>query len=174
MSQGPAPATIVWIDSREAWIVRWPGGIESAEHLESDVPPHRRTTGTGQHDPGRSRFGGSTPQPPVEGRRLEHLARFVDQVAERLPATDDVLILGPGTVREQLWRELNAADERAHRARRLSMRPSPPLTVPQLVAELRAEVGDAPRRKPITRRRRVERRPARNEAAELTHIEEEL
>ena len=174
MTHGPVSATIVWIDSREAWIVHWPGGSESAEHFESDVPPHRRPSGTGQHDPGRSRAGGSTPQPPVEGRRLEHLARFVDQIAQRIPPADDVLILGPGTVREHLWRELNAADEHAHRARHVAMRPSPPLTLPQLVAELRADVGDAPPRKPITRRRRVERRPARNETAELTHIEEEL
>jgi hypothetical protein len=145
-------ATLVWIDSREAFVVHWPEGARSVEHLESDVPKHHKSTGMGQHDPGRSRYGRVLPQPPVEGRRLEHLARFVDEVARRVPADEDVVVLGPGTVREQLWRELSAADKRAHRARRLATRPSPPLTVPQLVATLRSEVGAEPKRKKIARR----------------------
>jgi hypothetical protein len=165
-------ATLVWIDSREAFVVRWPGGRSSVEHLVSDVPPHHRTTGTGQHDPARSRNGRTAPQPPVEGRRLEHLARFVDQVAKQIPAEHEVLILGPGTVREQLHRELSQADERAHRQRPIATRASAPLTVPQLVALLRAEVGDAPRRKPIKRRSPVIRRPPDGAKGDVPHIED--
>jgi len=164
-------STLVWIDSREAYLVRWPGGADSVEHLLSDVPPHHRATGTGQHDPGRSPYGGGVPQPEVEGRRLEHLSHFISQAAARVPTDDSVLILGPGTVREQLYRDLAEADERAHRPRTLATRPSGPLTVRQMVATLRTEAGDAPKRKPIKRRAPASRRPSRQ--AEPV-IEEEL
>ena len=130
-------ATLVWIDSREAHVVRWRNGAATTQRFESDVPVHRRAT------------GGAIPNEAVEGRRLEHLARFLTQVAGQIAHEDDVVVLGPGTVREHFERELTTADRKAHRARKVSGRPARHMTVPQLVAALRAEIGDPPRRKRV-------------------------
>ena len=143
--------TLAWIDSREAFVVRWQAGEAQVSHLESDVPAHRTQSGF-------------TPQDEVESHRLEHLARFVAQVAGHLPVADDLLLIGPSTVREHLAREIAQRDAQAHRTRRVACRASQPLTVPQLVALLRHEIGDEPARKPIRRRLRVARQPSRQEA----------
>lgn len=141
--------TLVWIDSREAFIVRWSDGQEKVERLESDVPVHRRIT------------GGGLPQQSVEGQRLEHLARFVDSVAETLPADEDLLIIGSGPVREHLLNRVEESDALHHARRKVACRAARRMTVPQLVALLRHEVGDEPPRKKVTRRRTVARRPSR-------------
>lgn len=155
--------TLAWIDSRQAYVVRWHDGEALVSHLESDVPAHRAESGF-------------TPQDEVEGRRLEHLARFVAQVAARLPADDDLLLIGPGTVREHLANEIGHRDAQAHRTRRVACRAARPLTVPQLVALLRHEIGDEPPRKPIRRRLRVARLPTRQQtraqAANETDLED--
>ena len=160
--------TLAWIDSREAFVVRWLDGEAKVEHLESDVPAHHRTTGHVRHDAGQGKGGGG-PQAPVEAHRLEHLARFVAQVCGRLPAEDDLLLIGPGTVREHLANEVADQDHQHHRTRRVACRAATPLTVPQLVALLRHEIGDEPPRKPIRRSRRVVKQPSRQEAR--AHIE---
>lgn len=161
--------TLAWIDSREAFVVRWLDGEAKVEHMESDVPTHHRATGHVRHDGSRGTGGGGVPQTPVEPHRLEHLAHFVAQVTARLPADDDLLLVGPGTVRDHLANEVADEDARHHRTRRVACRPAKPLTVPQLVALLRHEIGDEPPRKPIRRRLRVVKQPSRAEAR--THIE---
>jgi hypothetical protein len=152
--------TLVWIDSREAFVVRWSDGHSKVEHLVSDVPVHLSETGF-------------TPQDAVEGRRLEHLTRFVAHVAQRIPAADDLLLIGPGTVREHLANQLAALDVRQRRTRKVTCRAAKPLTVPQLVALLRGEVGEEPPRKPIRRRRRAIRTSSRQEAREHIAISAE-
>jgi hypothetical protein len=143
--------TLAWIDSRQAHIVHWRNGQAQVAHLESDVPAHRTETGF-------------TPQDAIEGHRLEHLARFVKQVAAQLPPGDDLLLIGPGTVREHLANEVAEQDAQHHNKRRVACRAAGPLTVPQLVATLRHEIGDEPPRKPIRRRLRVTRQPSRQHA----------
>lgn len=96
------PSTLVWIDAREAVIVRWQHDRPRLERVESEVPAHHRATGHVRHDPGVRHGGGGPPQTAGEPHRLEHLDRFVEQIANRLPPGDDLLILGPGTVRERL------------------------------------------------------------------------
>jgi len=158
-------ATLVWIDSREAIIVRWLGDHEKVERLESDVPVHRRTSGTGD-----------ARQVDIEGPRLEHLARFVDSVAHMLPAEDDLLIVGSGPVREHLLNKVEEADALHKATRKVACRAARRMTVPQLVALLRHEIGVEPPRKKVTRRRTVARRPSRlqeeREFAELLAEEE--
>jgi hypothetical protein len=143
--------TLAWIDSRQAYVVRWREGEARVAHLESDVPAHRTETGF-------------TPQDAIEGHRLEHLARFVAQVAAQLPAADDLLLIGPGTVREHLANEVAQKDAQHHHQRRVACRAAGPLTVPQLIATLRHEIGDEPPRKPVRRRLRVTRQPSRQQA----------
>jgi hypothetical protein len=126
--------TLVWIDSRQALIVRWQDGRGLVERLASDVPAHRHSTGE------------MGPDPSLETQRLDHLARFLAQVAQRLPADDDVLLLGPGTVRSHLEKHLHAADHGRERPRTVVSEPATPMTERQLIARLRREIGAPPRR----------------------------
>jgi hypothetical protein len=140
------PITILWIDAREAVIVRRQGAEVSVERIDSDVPPHHRATGHVRHD-ASVRPGGGVPRAAGETHRLEHLGQFIDAVLGRLPDEDDLLILGPGTVRDRLERELGERDRRHGRHRVVTCQASPPRTDRQLVARLRHLTGtDAPRR----------------------------
>lgn len=141
-----APITLVWIDAREAIIVRGLDGAVRLERIESDVPAHHRATGHVRHDPGVRHGGGGPPQTAGEPRRLEHLARFLDAVAARLPGDEDLLLLGPGIVREHLARQITETDERHRVARNIVCEAAPPMTRRQLVARFRRAMGEEPRR----------------------------
>jgi hypothetical protein len=141
----PRAVTLVWIDAREARVVP-PGGHGGIERLESEVPAHHRSTGHVRHDPLVRHGGGGRPQTAGEPHRLEHLARFLDQVIGRLSPTDDLVIVGPGTVRLHLARRLRTADHRHGIARRIETEPAHPMTDPQLLAWSRALAGGPLRR----------------------------
>ncbi len=143
----PRAVTLVWIDAQEAAIARWSGGRASLERMGSDVPAHHRSTGHLRCDPGVRHGGGRTPQAAAERHRREHLARFIDRVVERLPADEDLVILGPGLVRERLETEVRTADERQLRRREVECRAAPRMTGPQLIARLRHLAGADPRRR---------------------------
>lgn len=151
-----APTTLVWIDAREAVIVRWQDDEVDVERLESGVPAHHRSTGHVRHDPTVRHGGGGPAQIADEPRRLEHLARFIERVAARLPAADAVLILGPGTVRERLERHVREADDQHGRTRRITGTASAHQTLAQLVARLRHAVGDDPPRRRVGPYRRTD------------------
>ena len=139
------PSTLVWIDSREAVIARLHDGDVRIGRMESDVPAHHRATGHVRHDPTIS-HGGSGPHAAGEQHRLEHLKRFVDQVAGRLPSGDDLLIVGPGSVHERLARYVADSDAQQRRHRRIDCEGSGPITDRQLVAHLRTFAGEEMRR----------------------------
>ncbi len=143
------PWTVVWIDSKEATIARWVDGRPRILRLQSDVPAHHRATGHVRHDPTNRHGGGGPPQTAGEPHRLEHLARFLDHVASRLPDQDDLAILGPGTVREHLETLVTDADAQHRRSRIVICEASKPLTDGQLVAKLRALVGLKPARRTV-------------------------
>ena len=143
------PSTLVWIDAREAVIVRWRDDRARLERVDSDVPAHHRATGHVRHDPGVRHGGGGPPQTAGEPHRLEHLDRFVEQIANRLPPGDDLLILGPGTVHERLERLVRETDERHERSRGVSCEASSQLTDRQLIARLRHFAGADPRRRTV-------------------------
>jgi hypothetical protein len=146
---GREPRTLVWIDAREATIVRWLDGETTVERLESEVPAHRKSTGHVGHEPSVRHGGGGSPQTAGETHRLEHLARFVDEVAGKLAPADGLTIIGPGTVRDHLERVVRDADEHHHRVRFLASEASPRLTERQLVARVKAIAGDVPRRRTV-------------------------
>ena len=142
-----APAVLVWIDAREAVITRLVDEVASVERLASDVPAHRRSTGHIRHEPG-TRHGGGREATAGEPRRLEHLDAFCKRVAERIPATTDVVVMGPGTVRHHLERRLRAAGG-ALATRRIAGLPAGRMTDRQLIAWLRRYVEDEPRRSTV-------------------------
>jgi hypothetical protein len=139
------PRTLVWIDSREAVIVRWHDGDVRLERMESEVPAHHKATGHVRHDP-TFRHGGGGPQTAGEPHRLEHLKRFIDQVANRLTPGDSLLILGPGVVHERLARHVAGSDAHRRRHREIACEASRPITDRQLVARLRMFAGVEARR----------------------------
>jgi hypothetical protein len=190
---GESSLTLVWIDAREAHLVSWIAGEAIMERLESDVPSHRKSTGHVGHDPSIRHGGGGRQQTAGETHRQEHLDRFVGQVVDRLAGADSVAIIGPGTVRERLERELRAADARQHRTREVATAPAGRLTERQLVARIRILVGDGPRRRtagayrwtgettatkasgaPIAEPARVARKPESPGKARLTDVLAEL
>ena len=144
-----AARTLVWIDAREAVIVRWHDDQAQVERVDSEVPAHHRATGHVRHDPGVRHGGGGPAQTAGEPHRLEHLARFVEQIAHRLPPDEDLLILGPGTVREHLERSVRDSDEHSERSRVVTCEASPRRTDRQLVARLRQFMGVEPRRRTV-------------------------
>jgi hypothetical protein len=146
--------TLVWIDSREAQVVRDHAGEPSIERVMSDVPPHHRSTGHVRFD-ASSRHGGAA-LTSGEPRRLEHMSQFVRRVARRLPLQSDVLVIGPGTVRDRLSSQLRGQDKRSGVRRDISCEPAARLTRRQLVARYRRSMGAELRRRtpPVRRRRR--------------------
>ena len=144
-----AGVTLVWIDAREAIVVRRIDGASRFDHIQSDVPAHHRSTGHVRHAPGVRHGGGGPPQTAGEPHRLEHLARFVDAVAARLPRDEDLLVIGPGTVHEHLARQLAEEDARHHVSRDIRSEAAPPLSRRQLAARLRRSAGDEPRRRTV-------------------------
>jgi hypothetical protein len=140
---------LVWIDAREALIIRLHRDRARIERVESEVPAHHRATGHVRHDPAVRHGGGGSPQSAGEPHRIEHLNRFVDDIANRLVGDDDLLILGPGTVHERLARQLSERDRRHGRIRDIACEASPPLTDRQLIARLRRFAGAEPRRRSV-------------------------
>lgn len=142
-------ATLVWIDAEQALIVPLRGGEARLERVESEVPPHHRATGHVRHDPAVRHGGGGSPQSAGEPHRIEHLKRFVGDVANRLSPRDDLLILGPGTVHERLAEELSESDAHAGRHRNIASKASGALTDRQLIARVRRFAGAEPRRRTV-------------------------
>jgi hypothetical protein len=147
---GPVAAarvTLVWIDSHQAIVARAGHGSPRLERIESEIPAHHRATGHVRHDPGIRHGGGGAPQTAGEPHRLEHRERFLDRVALRLPVEDDLVLIGPGTMREHLERRIRETDERQRHTRRVTTESSTRLTDRQLIARLQRLVGAEPRRR---------------------------
>lgn len=152
----PTPsAALVWIDARDATVVRWHGPGAAVQRLLSEVPAHHHATGNVRQAAPGCPGGGAQPRAAGEQHRVEHLTRFIAEVVERIPPDDDVLILGAGTVREQLTRRLVESDRHHGRSRSVRGEASGRLTERQLVARVRILAGVEPRRRDTSHRRRV-------------------
>jgi hypothetical protein len=160
------PSTLVWIDAREAIIVHWEDAKARLERVDSEVPAHHRATGHVRHDPTARQEGGGPPKAAGEPHRLEHLGQFVDEVASRLGADDDLIILGPGTVHERLERLIRERDEHHGRHRQITCEASPPRTDRQLIARLRHVTGVDARRRTVGAYRWSEPPPQRQSGQE--------
>jgi hypothetical protein len=138
--------TLVWIDSEEAIIVRW-ADRATVERVRSEVPGRHRSDGSGPVDPALRHDGGAADA--LERARREDLRRFVDEVACRVPDTDDVTVVGPGILRGRLERALRADDRHHNRHRLVHSAAAERLTEQELVAHVRALAGDAAPRVPV-------------------------
>ena len=137
--------TLVWIDSEEAIIVRW-ADRATLERIRSDVPGRHRSTGPIRLDPSTRHGGGAGPDAAERARRAR-LSAFIHDVAGHLPPDGDVLVVGPGMVRERLERDIRADDRRLGRHRHVHAAPAERLTEEELVARVRELAGEAPKRR---------------------------
>ncbi len=144
----PRRSTLVWLDVESATVARWIDGPRLVR-LDSQVPMHHKSTGHVRHDPLCRHGGGGSPQKAGDPHRIEHLREFVKAVAAQIPTDEDVEILGPGTVREQLAAYLQGEDRRHGHVRAVRTEPAEALTTRQLVARLRVLVGANPPRRTV-------------------------
>ncbi|MFO1539264.1 MAG: hypothetical protein ACKOTZ_02290 [Chloroflexota bacterium] len=146
----PDPATIVWIDSREAIVARLDGDAPAVVRMESAIPAHRTSTGHVAHTPTLRHGGGGSPQDAGELHRQEHIERFLATVTAALPDGERLLILGPGTIRERLEARVRADDRRRRRTRAVTSEAASRTTERRIVERLRAENGALPPRREAT------------------------
>lgn len=139
---------LVWIDAREAVIVRSRGKSGWIERVESEVHRHHRSTGHVWHDPA-FHGGGGWVRDAGEPHRLEHMRTFLRRVARRLPLAEDVAVIGPGVVHDRLAAELRDDDAEHLRTRIVATAPAPRMTARQLVAYRRRLAGEEPRRRTV-------------------------
>lgn len=143
-----ASHALVWIDAREAVIVRIQGDRVRREHVQSEVPAHHRSGGHVRHDPS-VRHGGASPRSAGESHRIEHLNRFVADIADRLAPDDRLLVVGPGTVHERLACHIAENDVQHRRVRAITSEAATPMTDRQLVARLRRHAGVVARQRSV-------------------------
>ena len=142
---GRGTTTLVWIDSEEAIIVRWEDRA-TVERVRSEVPARHRSTGHVRVDPRTRHGGGGATADTMDRERREQLRAFLAEVAAHVPEADDVVVVGPGTVRERLERTLRQDDRARHRDRRVRSAASERVSERELVAHVRELAGDpAPR-----------------------------
>jgi hypothetical protein len=140
------PLSLVWIDSREAVIVRAEAAMPVLTRLASDVPGRHRSTGHRRVKV----FAGHGARGPEAGHpddeRLEHRRAFLAEVAHELPLPDRVVVLGPGPVRDHLAGQLHDDPARLAAGGTVEVQPSAPQTDRQLLARFRELAGQrAPR-----------------------------
>lgn len=141
----PRPVVLVWIDAEAATLVRW-DGEPHVERIESDVPARHVSTGHVRHDPSVRHGGGGAVQDRIDRERLDHIRRYLDAVAAAIGPEEDVEILGPAGLRGELAMALAEGDARRALPRIVGTDAAGPMTERQLVARLRARIGDFPRR----------------------------
>jgi hypothetical protein len=142
-----APSLIlVWVDSRGATIVRGGTSGPVLEHVESDVPAHRRATGNVRVDPAIRHGGGGDVTNQVERHRLEHRRAFLADVASRIAPGDDVVVLGPGPVRSHLASLLSEEPRRVAAGAAVVEAPAGRRSARQLVARYLELAGSPPAR----------------------------
>ena len=139
---------LVWIDSDGARILRWRRRVVT-EKIESDVPPHVRSTAHVRHDPADRHGGSGRGQDDAERRRNEHLRSFLKTVAGRLADDAYVEILGTGTVGERLGRLLRTRTARQPSRPNVVVVHSNWLTTRELATRLRQRLGLRPRRRTV-------------------------
>jgi len=136
---------IVWLDAREARIVRWADGPR-IERIEARIPVRHRSTGHVRYDP-TDRHGGSGPRSAQDGHRQEHLRAYLDGLVELLREADALELIGPGQLHDRLATRIRERDRRLGVERPVASMPAGPLTDAQLIERLRFRLDlAAPRR----------------------------
>ncbi len=140
------PRALIWVDTREAIVVRWEDEQARIVRVTSEVPDQHKSMGHVRHDPA-VRHGGGRSQAAETTRRDAYLHRFLKDVLRHVPVATDLTILGPGSIHDHLAKLIRAADHEHRDPREVVGRRSSRLTDRQLIAFLRELDDDAaPRR----------------------------
>jgi hypothetical protein len=116
------PLAIIWADLGRAAVAHLAEGDPQVDRMELDPPVARA--------------------PVDDTRRLERIVRFLHTVEAEIVASDDLIVLGPDPVHEQLADRLRERDGRYAIRRTITGQPAARLSDRQLVARLR-RAGDA-------------------------------
>lgn len=121
----------IWIDRREAHVVRISNGQSTCVSVTSGVESQERRAG--------DRTGGTFEplQVPADDTRNRkesaELQRFYDEVIQHLKDANSIYICGPGEVRTQLRNRI--AENRSFKGN-VHVEPADKLTEPQLIAKV--------------------------------------
>jgi hypothetical protein len=135
LEPGRRDLALVWIDGREASIVRSQPVGPSIERVFARRPGRAHPTGRLRHD-AAARHGEEW-KSAAERRREGQLGAFLGEVERRLDPSADVLVIGPGPVHERLARRVEVHDARHGVARTVTVESVGRLTIRQLQARLR-------------------------------------
>ncbi|HLA16896.1 MAG TPA: hypothetical protein VJZ72_08335 [Candidatus Limnocylindrales bacterium] len=138
--------TLVWIDGERAMLARWDGDA-TVRRITAAIPPRRRSMGHVHRDPNVRHGGGGPVEDRIERARAQREKEFLAEVEAAIPPVDELVIIGPGVIREHLAHRMVAADLRHRRSRHVRCEAAGRLTEHQIVARLRSVVGETPPRR---------------------------
>jgi hypothetical protein len=128
--------TGIWISADSATVLRWSPEFTVRHRIDSTVPGRHRSTGAAPTEK----------HPAGEGHRDEHMRTFFAEVAQALPAEDDLLLVGDGEVVEHFAEQVRKDDHRKGGKRRIEVEKGGPLTERQLLARIRTFAGSPSKR----------------------------
>ena len=129
----------IWIDRRKAVIVKLDGEELETTTIDSEVGPRTRPVG-GAKSKGFASHGGIAEG--KQNRRHENrLQEYFERVSTAAAEASAVYIMGPGEAKGELRKALSCRS--ANNYCELETATKPKLTVPQIIAEVRAHF-DAP------------------------------
>jgi len=138
--------TLIWIDGERAMLARWDGDA-TVRRITAGIPPRHRSMGHIHRDPNVRHGGGGPVEDRIERARAQREKAFLAEVQAAIPPLDELVIIGPGVIREHLAHRMTHEDKHHRRSRHVRCEPAGRLTEHQIVARLRAIVGEAqPRR----------------------------
>jgi hypothetical protein len=137
------PKVGIWIDNREAIIVRLEGEEATVETFESNILPPTKTGGARSKTPYGPQDVAS--HPTQDRRHAKQLARYYQGVVDRVREAGALLLFGPGTAKQGLL----SAFERSphHTTTATEIATTDKLTQPQIVARVKEHFGIPPARK---------------------------
>lgn len=135
-------AVVVWIDAEGATLCRW-AGAPRIVRMASDIPSRHDSTGNVRHDPRVRSGGGGAAQDRITRHRDGHVRDFVAAVAGAIAPDEEVEVVGPAGLRDELARLLRSEDVRRGNRRVVVTSPGFRLTEPQLIARVRERLGEA-------------------------------
>lgn len=120
MSHDKLRRVAIWIDHREAILITFRGEkVIGEEELFSRAGPHTHGGGWAQHR--------------IEAHRHEMLKHYYEEVLQHLGPVDEILILGPGQAKHELYQSVK--DHKGLKGKVMDVRSASHLTEQEVIAE---------------------------------------
>jgi hypothetical protein len=135
----------VWIDQRNAFIVRPANEDCDIVEVLSDVEAHRKSTGgKAKSKPYMHESGPSSAS--HHDRSIDNaMNKYLSEVAMHLKGETNILLLGPGESKQKLRNLLMVGNDQYHKCE-ISLKASETMTKPQLKAAVLSHFGHVPER----------------------------